>query len=154
MSQPINEARRGVFRGGKHGASDAHGGRFERLQERYSGFAERLVRRRRLVLAVYCLVCLPALLLARRIGTELFPEVDTGQFQLRVRAPDGMRLEDTERIVREVDQLIRDDVGADSVEITSAALTETACNGFSSGRFLTIGPLIVEIFGFGDAMPR
>jgi hypothetical protein len=45
-------------------------------------------------------------------------------------------------------------LGADSVDIASAALTETACNGFSSGRFLTIGPLIVEIFGFGDAMPR
>jgi hypothetical protein len=44
--------------------------------------------------------------------------------------------------------------GADSVDIASAALTETACDGSSSGRFLTIGPLIVEIFGFGDAMLR
>src|SRR5438874_3105563 len=114
-----------LFRGGKHGAPHAQGGRFERLQERYSGFAKRLVGRRRLVLAVYCLVCIPAFLLARHIGTELFPRVDTGQFQLRVRAPDGMRLEDTERIVREVDQLIRDDVGGDSVEITLANIGNT-----------------------------
>src|SRR5216117_2028256 len=114
-----------LFRGGKHGAPHAQGGRFERLQERYSGFAKWLVGRRRLVLAVYCLVCIPAFLLARHIGTELFPRVDTGQFQLRVRAPDGMRLEDTERIVREVDQLIRDDVGGDSVEITLANIGNT-----------------------------
>jgi len=114
-----------LFRGGKHGAPHAQGGRFERLQERYSGFAKWLVGRRRLVLAVYCLVCIPAFLLARHIGTELFPRVDTGQFQLRVRAPDGMRLEDTERIVRQVDQLIRDDVGGDSVEITLANIGNT-----------------------------
>ncbi len=114
-----------LFRGGKHGAPHAQGGRFERLQERYSVFAERLVGRRWLVLGVYCLVCIPAFLLARHIGTELFPQVDTGQFQLRVRAPDGMRLEDTERIVREVDQLIRDDVGGDSVEITLANIGNT-----------------------------
>ena len=60
-----------LFRGGKHGAPHAQGGRFERLQERYSGFAKWLVGRRRLVLAVYCLVCIPAFLLARHIGTEL-----------------------------------------------------------------------------------
>src|SRR5207248_1681988 len=60
------------------------------------------------------------LLLAGRLGTELFPRTDTGQFQLRIRAPDGTRLERTEDIVREADRVIRDEVGADKVAITLA----------------------------------
>ena len=47
----------------------------------------------------------------RGLGTELFPRVDTGQFQLRIRAPAGTRLERTEEIVRGVDQAIREEVG-------------------------------------------
>ena len=48
---------------------------------------------------------------SRALGTELFPRVDTGQFQLRIRAPAGTRLERTDDIVRGVDQAIRDEVG-------------------------------------------
>ena len=77
-------------------------GLFARMQDRYG-----TPRRRRRAaaagrsLVVYLAVCVPVLLLAGRVGTELFPRVDTGQFQLRVRAPAGTRLERTEEIVRE-----------------------------------------------------
>ena len=37
-------------------------------------------------------------LLAPRLGTEIFPAVDAGQFQLRLRAPTGTRIERTELI--------------------------------------------------------
>jgi multidrug efflux pump subunit AcrB len=60
----------------------------------------------------------PLLFLVGRVGTELFPRVDTGQFQLRVRAPAGTRLEKTEEIVRDVDQAIRDEVGGQFVQMT------------------------------------
>jgi len=93
-------------------------GLFARLQERYARFAGRVVRLRWVVLPVYVAVCIPALLLVGRVGTELFPRVDTGQFQLRVRAPAGTRLEKTEEIVRDVDHAIREEVGGQFVEMT------------------------------------
>jgi len=93
-------------------------GFFARLQEGYGRFAARVVRRRWPVIVAYVAVCIPVLLLAGRIGTELFPRVDTGQFQLRVRAPAGTRLEKTEEIVLDVDHAIREEVGAPFVQIT------------------------------------
>jgi len=47
---------------------------------------------------------------------EIFPTVDTGQFQLRFRAPDGTRIERTESIANRVLETIRREVGAGNVE--------------------------------------
>ena len=38
---------------------------------------------------------------AASVGTEIFPQVDSGQFQLRVRRPAGTRIEQTEEIARQ-----------------------------------------------------
>jgi multidrug efflux pump subunit AcrB len=100
-----------------------HGGRqtlFERVGDGYGRFIEAIVRLRWAVLPVYLFLCAAAFLLMRDIGTELFPRVDTGQFQLRVRAPAGTRLERTLDIVRGVDQAIREEVGPDRVRMTLA----------------------------------
>ena len=48
-----------------------------------------------------------SLLLMRRVGTELFPAVDSGQFTVRVRAPSGTRIEATEKIVAGVEASIQ-----------------------------------------------
>jgi multidrug efflux pump subunit AcrB len=47
------------------------------------------------------------------LGTEIFPAVDTGQFQLRLRAPDGTRIERTEAITKEALNILDDVVGKD-----------------------------------------
>jgi multidrug efflux pump subunit AcrB len=93
-------------------------GFFARMQERYARLAASVVRRRWPVTLVYVVVCVPMLLLVGRVGTELFPRVDTGQFQLRIRAPAGTRLEKTEEIVRDVDHAIREEVGGQLVGMT------------------------------------
>jgi multidrug efflux pump subunit AcrB len=50
----------------------------------------------------------------------LFRRRDAGQLQLRIRAPAGTRLERTEEIVRRIDRMLRDEVGATEVAITLA----------------------------------
>jgi multidrug efflux pump subunit AcrB len=57
---------------------------------------------------------------AWRIGTEIFPRIDHGQFQLRLRAAPGTRLEKMEQETIAALRLIQDVVGPDGVEITSA----------------------------------
>jgi multidrug efflux pump subunit AcrB len=46
------------------------------------------------------------------IGKELFPQIDAGQFVIGVRAPAGMRLENTEEITQRVEKIIQEEVPA------------------------------------------
>ncbi len=105
---------------------EEHRGLFARLAAAYGRFVERIVRLRWLAIAGYLVLCVPALLLVRAIGTELFPHVDTGQFQLRIRAPAGTQLERTIDIVRGVDETIRGEVGKDHVRMTLANIGQPA----------------------------
>ncbi|MEA2747795.1 MAG: hypothetical protein QOI41_1938, partial [Myxococcales bacterium] len=95
-------------------------GIFTRINDGYARIVALIVRGRWVVLAVYVLACVPPLFLFTRLGTELFPRVDTGQFQLHVRAPAGTQVERTADIVRGVDKAIRDEVGPGHVRMTLA----------------------------------
>src|SRR5438477_9496277 len=60
------------------------------------------------------------------LGTEIFPKVDSGQFQLRVRAPDGSALEDTEALAKDaLEEIARQAGGEQNVDI-SVTLVGTA----------------------------
>src|SRR5581483_11521972 len=54
-----------------------------------------------------------------RMGTEMFPESEASIFRLRLRAPTGPRVEETERIALRALDAIHRTVGPDKVEITS-----------------------------------
>jgi multidrug efflux pump subunit AcrB len=56
--------------------------------------------------------------LGMQLGTEIFPPVDAGQFQLRLRGPAGTRIEQTEAVTREALDCIAREVGPDNVAIT------------------------------------
>jgi multidrug efflux pump subunit AcrB len=78
-----------------------------------------LIHLRWLVLGCYAVIVLAGLLLVtRQLGTDIFPNVDTGQFQLRLRAPTGTRVERTETITLKALETIRNEAGADNVAIT------------------------------------
>jgi multidrug efflux pump subunit AcrB len=57
-------------------------------------------------------------LVGGRLGTEIFPSVDTGQFQLRLRTPDGTRIERTEELAKEALAIIGEEAGPDNVAVT------------------------------------
>ena len=57
-------------------------------------------------------------LLGRLLGIEIFPQVDAGQFQFRLRAPDGTRIEQTEEMTREALDFIAKEVGPENVQIS------------------------------------
>jgi multidrug efflux pump subunit AcrB len=115
---PVLAAR--LFRSTSAESHEPRPGFFARVNDAYGQLVAKVVRARWLVAVLYVLLCVPAFLLLRAIGTELFPRVDTGQFQLRVQAPAGTRVERTIDIVRGVDQAIRDEVGASNVQMTLA----------------------------------
>jgi multidrug efflux pump subunit AcrB len=57
--------------------------------------------------------------LTPHIGTEIFPDVDAPLLRIRLRAPAGTRVEESERQVLHALEAIRRDIGPDNIEITS-----------------------------------
>jgi multidrug efflux pump subunit AcrB len=60
------------------------------------------------VLLLLGAVVVPTALALRKVGQELFPEVDAGEFTVHVRATGGPRVEETERQVAEIEKLVRE----------------------------------------------
>ena len=93
--------------------------RLAEFQRRYAGVAQRVVRARWLVAGGYLAAsAVVIVLIGSRLGTEIFPQVDTGQLQLRLRAPTGTRVDGTEQVALQALDIIRNEVGADNVSIT------------------------------------
>ncbi len=89
---------------------------FDRFRQGYEWLLAPVVRFRRGIVAAY-LVLSAAIIwgLGSRLGTEIFPTIDTGQFRLRIRAPDGTDIDQTEQIALKALKVIRDAAGADNV---------------------------------------
>jgi HAE1 family hydrophobic/amphiphilic exporter-1 len=92
---------------------------FERLFQGAAGVYERLLAgclaRRWAVLVALAVCVVPAALALTRTGQELFPEVDSGEFTIHMRATGGPRVEETERYVGEVEDLVREVVPPDDL---------------------------------------
>jgi multidrug efflux pump subunit AcrB len=81
---------------------------FERLRSAYQGVLGWALDHRLITVAVMLGFAFGSLALYPRVGQDFFPSVDAGQFRLHVRAPAGTRVEETERIFGEVEDVIRE----------------------------------------------
>jgi multidrug efflux pump subunit AcrB len=106
----MREAHRGEEREGLFG-------RLRSFYGRYLQFV--LTFRWPLVLGYLAVAFGPLYVLLPRIGTELFPDANAPLLRLRLRAPAGTRIEETERTVLRAIDIVKQDVGNDNVEITS-----------------------------------
>src|SRR5579862_4344551 len=99
---------------------EEHEGIFGHLRSFYETYL-RLVLRLRWPLVFAYLVAASAILyvLLPRMGTELFPDSNAPLLRVRLRAPAGTRIEETERIVLRALGVIQQDAGPDNVQITS-----------------------------------
>jgi len=94
-------------------------GRFGRFQQWYAGLGRRLVRARWATVAAYLVLAAVVIVFpGRRLGTEIFPKVDAGQIQLRLRAPTGTQIDGTEAVALQALDLIKQEVGPQNVGIT------------------------------------
>src|SRR5918993_1378110 len=84
-----------------HGSHD--GGPFDRFRQEYGRVVGAFVRLRWAVLAVYLLMSgATVYFVGGALGTEIFPSADSGQIQVRLRAPTGTRVERTEGLALRV----------------------------------------------------
>ena len=81
---------------------------FEHLRERYHALLERCLHHRRAFLIAFFAACLGSLaLIIPWLGQDFFPTIDSGSFNLHLRAPTGTRIEETARLCDLVERSIK-----------------------------------------------
>jgi multidrug efflux pump subunit AcrB len=106
-------------RHGTHGGKEERPGFFTRIQNRFERLVTLTVKYRWLVVLSY-LVGAGAIVVAvgSRLGSELFPRVDAGQMQLRIRPSQGTHYELTRRIAQKTLDVVAEEAGPENIDIT------------------------------------
>jgi multidrug efflux pump subunit AcrB len=95
--------------------------RFERFRNRFLRFIARILPYRKSVVIGYSiLITGTAYILLNTIGRDVLPKTNGSQFQLRMRAPEGTRIERTEEMSIALLDDLKKEVGPDHIAITSA----------------------------------
>jgi multidrug efflux pump subunit AcrB len=105
--------------------------RWERLIDRgialYVRALDVVLRNRGKTIAIsFALLALTLVLLVPIMRRNFFPEVDSGAFEIAVRAPSGTRIEVTEERVAEVEQFIRKQIPKEDLELIVSEIGVTA----------------------------
>jgi multidrug efflux pump subunit AcrB len=90
---------------------------FERIRLAYRGLLTRLIDRRAVFIPVFLTICLAAFLLLPRLGQNFFPDTDSGQLTLHLRAKTGTRIEETARLTDLVEAAIRREIPAAELDV-------------------------------------
>ena len=97
---------------------------FDRIRMRFLSFIDRVMPYRKPIVIAYLVIAAgSAFLLLQHIGKDVLPKVNGGQFQVRLRAPDGTRIERTEEKTLVTLNIIKDIVGPGHVSISSAYIS-------------------------------
>ena len=127
-----------------HHAFNIHFERFRLGYQRMLGWS---LHHRAIVAIVYGVFVLASLTLVTVLGKDFFPYIDSGQMRLHVRAPEGTRIEETERIFGNIEDTIRkhlkpgeletiiDDIGLPGQGI-NLAFGDSAAIGVADGEIL------------------
>src|SRR5437660_7455764 len=90
---------------------------FERGRLAYRRLLSMLVGRRVVFLPLFLVTCLSAASLVPRLGENFFPDTDSGQFTLHLRAQTGTRIEETARLTDLVEAAIRREIPAGDMDV-------------------------------------
>jgi multidrug efflux pump subunit AcrB len=93
--------------------------RFTRFQDAYAGLLQRFTPWRKALIAAYLVVAIAIIILGgSQLGVEIFPQVDSGQLQVRLRAPAGTDIDGTEAVFLKALGLIKKKVGPENVSLS------------------------------------
>ncbi|MDP3557688.1 MAG: efflux RND transporter permease subunit [Bacteroidota bacterium] len=115
--------------------------RFEKFRHRYICELEKRIRKPTIITTAYLIASIGLLaLLFSFIGTEIFPKVDAGQVQVRLRLPVGTRIERTETATQKL-LAVADSITNGNIEISSAFVgTQPSSYPINNVYLWTSGP--------------
>jgi multidrug efflux pump subunit AcrB len=114
----------------KHmGHHDESAGLFGKILKVYGAFVRSFVKLRWLIVPGYLAACAAVLaILGPQIGTELFPQIDSGQFVLRFRPPPGSNYELTRQMAVKCLEEIEKEAKPENIAITMGFVGQVAPN--------------------------
>jgi multidrug efflux pump subunit AcrB len=128
------------------GDADHKLSRFDKFRLWFLGMIDKMMPMKKFWVCFYAVTALGfAFLMFYFIGTDVLPKVNSGTFQVRLRAPDGTRLERTELITLDAIHQLEKLVGRDNIEVTSAMV------GQHPGQFST-SPIYLFMAGPQEAV--
>jgi multidrug efflux pump subunit AcrB len=103
-----------------HSAEVHEASYFGKMQNAYGSLLRAIVVIRWPLVIIYVLLCGGVIaVVGKKLGTEIFPKTDNGQFAVRLRAPSGTRVDNTEALAKRVLGIIgREAGGADKIEVS------------------------------------
>src|SRR5580698_2262553 len=121
-------------------------GFFDKIKLRSNKFLIRMMPFRMPIVLLYVIGSLVIVfLLVKNIGRDVLPKSNAGQFQVRLHAPDGTRIEQTELITLKAIDVLDSLVGKKNIEITSAMV------GMHGSQFST-SPIYLFMPGSEEAV--
>lgn len=121
--------------------------RFEQFRQAYAALLNWNLQHRLTVFVLFGGVVISGLVALPWVGRDFFPTVDAGQFRLHVRTPAGTRVEQTERYFSDVEEVIREIIPEQEVELIldniglpnrtyAMAFGDSATTGMADGEIL------------------
>jgi multidrug efflux pump subunit AcrB len=90
---------------------------FEKFRYSFRDLLDICLHHRAIFLAAFFVFCIGSLVvLIPWLGQDFFPGVDSGTFKLHMRAPTGMRIEETANLCDQVEQTIREQIPAGEIQ--------------------------------------
>ncbi|MFD1875021.1 efflux RND transporter permease subunit [Hymenobacter bucti] len=90
---------------------------FEKFRATYTNALDWSLDNRKKVVTAFVVVFIGSLGLYPFIGQNFFPTVDAGQLRLHIRVPTGTRVEETERRFRQVEEIIKQVIPKDELDL-------------------------------------
>ena len=117
--------------------ADAESGEIAEPKGAFTGLVRAAVKMRYFVIGGGVALVAVSLLLYPRIGGELFPDVDAGVFELRVKTTPGLRLEETEKFVIQIEDTIKELIPENEVQTIMANIGLPAGKGAGFSTILS-----------------
>ncbi|KIC00231.1 acriflavin resistance protein [Flavobacterium sp. KMS] len=94
--------------------------KFDRFKNRFVTFLQSIMEKRKTILiASFVLVALGVFIMYSNTGKDVLPTVNSSQFQVRIKAPEGTRIEKTELKIKQVLREMEAVIGKDHIAISS-----------------------------------
>lgn len=120
--------------------------KFDKFRIKFLKMTDRFLPLRKQIVIIYSLIAVGlCYFLFTHIGRDVLPKVNSGTFQVRLRAPDGTRFERTEAITLNAIKVLKRIVGNKNIDVTSAMV------GMHPGLFST-SPIYLFMAGPQEAV--
>jgi len=119
---------------------------FDRLRTGYHDLLGKILTRRVAFAVAFLALCAGSWILVPFLGQDFFPAVDAGSFELHVRAVAGTRVEETAKLVDQVEAVIRQQIPAQELQgiIDNIGIPNSGIN-LSYNNTGTAGPADADI---------